>query len=117
MNCIYCKQNSDKTKGIAHIFPEGLMKNEYTLPKGFVCDKCNQYLSDLDTALIHHNHIWPWVMIMQLPGKSGKPRQSLGYANNKEGKLNFKISQKNTEKITVYSNKVEIVGKNTKSLL
>jgi len=36
-----------------HIFPESLGNDELVLPKGYVCDKCNNgVLSQLDTALI-----------------------------------------------------------------
>ena len=45
MNCLFCKQNSDNSKSVEHIIPESLGNKEHILPKGFVCDNCNQYFA------------------------------------------------------------------------
>jgi hypothetical protein len=45
MNCIFCKQNSEDGRSIEHIIPESLGNTEHTLPKGIVCDKCNEYFA------------------------------------------------------------------------
>jgi len=45
MRCIFCKQPSDNTKSIEHIVPESLGNKNHVLPKGYVCDKCNNYFS------------------------------------------------------------------------
>ncbi len=45
MRCIFCKQNSDNSKSIEHIIPESLGNKEHVLPKGVVCDMCNNYLA------------------------------------------------------------------------
>ena len=84
MNCIYCLNDSDSTKGLAHIFLEAIFRNEVTLPKGVVCDQCNNYLKKLDSALVAHNHIWPLIQLMGFPGKTGKPRKKLGFMERSE---------------------------------
>jgi hypothetical protein len=45
MRCIFCKELSDKSKSKEHIIPESLGNKEFILPRGAVCDKCNQYFS------------------------------------------------------------------------
>jgi hypothetical protein len=50
--CIYCSQTTGNFKSEEHIFPESLGNDELVLPKGYVCDKCNNgILSQLDSAL------------------------------------------------------------------
>ena len=50
--CIYCLSTTGNFKSEEHIFPESLGNDELVLPKGYVCDKCNNgVLSQLDNAL------------------------------------------------------------------
>lgn len=51
--CIYCKE-TDRTLFTSeeHVFPESLGNENLILPKGYVCDQCNnEVLSQLDSAL------------------------------------------------------------------
>jgi hypothetical protein len=43
MTCIFCDCNSNDTKTIEHIIPQSLGNVNITLPKGKVCNKCNNY--------------------------------------------------------------------------
>lgn len=45
MNCIFCKSDTTSSKSIEHIIPESLGNKSHTLPKGVVCDKCNNYFA------------------------------------------------------------------------
>jgi hypothetical protein len=45
MNCLFCKQNSDKSRSVEHIIPESLGNKDHILPRHFVCDNCNQYFA------------------------------------------------------------------------
>lgn len=45
MKCIFCKQDASKSKSVEHIVPESLGNKNHVLPKGVVCDKCNQYFA------------------------------------------------------------------------
>lgn len=45
MICIFCKENSLDSKSVEHIIPESLGNKNLVLPKGIVCDKCNQYFA------------------------------------------------------------------------
>lgn len=45
MNCLFCKQVSDNSKSVEHIIPESLGNKDIVLPRGIVCDDCNQYFA------------------------------------------------------------------------
>lgn len=45
MNCIFCKKEASSSKSIEHIVPESLGNKNHVLPKGIVCDKCNNYFA------------------------------------------------------------------------
>jgi len=45
MNCLFCKNISDNSKSIEHIIPESLGNTEHVLPRGIVCDDCNNYFA------------------------------------------------------------------------
>ncbi|MCX6030495.1 MAG: hypothetical protein NT169_14510 [Chloroflexi bacterium] len=52
--CIYCLTTTGSFMSEEHIFPESLGNDELVLPKGHVCDRCNnEVLSGLDEALIN----------------------------------------------------------------
>jgi len=46
MRCIFCKKDSSSSKSKEHIVPESLGNKSHTLPKGVVCDKCNNYFAN-----------------------------------------------------------------------
>lgn len=45
MKCIFCKSDTLSSKSEEHIIPESLGNKSIILPKGCVCDKCNNYFS------------------------------------------------------------------------
>jgi len=45
MKCIFCKCDSSNSKSVEHIIPESLGNKSHTLPKGIVCDSCNNYFA------------------------------------------------------------------------
>lgn len=50
--CIYCLTTEGSFKSEEHTVPEGMGNNDYVLPRGYVCDKCNHgVLSMLDREL------------------------------------------------------------------
>lgn len=52
-HCIYCLTKTGKFTSEEHIFPESLGNDEFVLPKGYVCDKCNnEVLARLDNTLL-----------------------------------------------------------------
>lgn len=45
MECIFCRQDSSASRSVEHIVPESFGNKSAVLPKGIVCDKCNNYFS------------------------------------------------------------------------
>ena len=45
MNCLFCKKDSSNTVSVEHIIPESLGNKDHILPRGIVCDNCNQYFA------------------------------------------------------------------------
>jgi hypothetical protein len=60
MRCIFCKKNSTDSRSVEHIIPESLGNTEHILPRGTVCDGCNNYFARkiegplLDTLWFRH---------------------------------------------------------------
>lgn len=75
--CIYCHKNTSNTIGIEHVIPESLGFKE-TLPKGYVCDECNNYFANIDNVILHNRFIALQVGIEQIPGKKDKIRREIG---------------------------------------
>lgn len=45
MRCIFCKSQSELSHSVEHIISESLGNTEHTLPRGVVCDSCNNYFA------------------------------------------------------------------------
>lgn len=45
MRCIFCKTDSASSRSLEHILPESIGNTQHVLPRGVVCDKCNNYFS------------------------------------------------------------------------
>lgn len=51
--CLYCLDSTGTFTSEEHVFPESLGNDELVLPKGYVCDKCNNgILATLDNYLL-----------------------------------------------------------------
>jgi hypothetical protein len=73
MRCIFCKCNSDACVSVEHILPESLGNTEHVLPRGWVCDACNNYFARevekpfLDSLYGKHSRFE-----MSVPNKRGR---------------------------------------------
>jgi len=45
LRCIFCKSDSASSRSVEHIIPESLGNKSHVLPKGVVCDACNNYFA------------------------------------------------------------------------
>lgn len=45
LRCLFCKNPSDESNSVEHIVPESIGNLSHTLPKGVVCDTCNNYFA------------------------------------------------------------------------
>jgi hypothetical protein len=43
--CIFCCQNSERSRSVEHIVPQSLGNTKYVLRPGIVCDGCNNYFA------------------------------------------------------------------------
>lgn len=43
--CIFCLEDASESVSVEHILPESLGNADHTLPRGVVCDACNNYFS------------------------------------------------------------------------
>lgn len=75
--CIYCLKNASNAKGVEHVIPESLGFKE-TLPKGYVCDECNNYFSKIDNTILNNRYIAMQIGTGQIPGKKDKIRKLIG---------------------------------------
>ncbi len=75
--CIYCMEDSSGAKSLEHVIPEALGCKE-TLPKGYVCDHCNNYFSEMDKCVLQNRYIALHVGTEEIPGKKGKIRREIG---------------------------------------
>jgi len=72
-HCIYCLKKSAPFNSEEHIIPEALGNEELILPKGYVCDKCNNgILSRLDNFLLDFEPISLLRVIYTPYTKAGK---------------------------------------------
>ena len=72
--CLFCQNTDEKQfSQEEHIVPESLGNRTYVLPKGIVCDKCNQYFSKLDRYFCHHHLGSGHKLLKRYKTKKGKP--------------------------------------------
>ena len=45
MRCLFCKKDSSGSRSVEHILPESIGNTSQILPRGVVCDQCNNYFS------------------------------------------------------------------------
>lgn len=110
MRCIYCPADATGAERNAHVIPQGLGSTDMVLPAGVECDSCNEYAGSLELALLHHNHIWPILMLLGVPGKRDRPRERLGFMERTvEGNLVMRAPASRT-KTSITPGKVEIEG-------
>jgi hypothetical protein len=67
MRCIFCRSDSAASRGVEHIIPEALGNIEHVLPRGVVCDACNNYFARkiegplLDTPWLRNVRSRHWI--------------------------------------------------------
>ena len=45
MRCLFCKLDTKDSVSIGHIIPESLGNTDHILPRGWICDRCNNYFA------------------------------------------------------------------------
>jgi hypothetical protein len=72
-HCIYCLEKSAPFNSVEHIIPEALGNEDLILPRGYVCDRCNNgVLAQLDNFLLDFEPISFLRVIYSPYTKAGK---------------------------------------------
>lgn len=88
MRCIFCKSQSDQSQSVEHIIPESLGNTDYVLPKGWVCDSCNNYLSrEVEAPFLNSTYGRSSRFSMQVPSKKGKIPSVFGFHPQSRSKI------------------------------
>ena len=57
MKCIFCRSSSEDSRSKEHIIPESLGNIDHILPKGVVCDQCNNYFArKVEKPVLDHSY-------------------------------------------------------------
>ena len=74
MHCIFCHKDSTASKSVEHIIPESLGNKDYFLPKGYVCDDCNNYFAvKIERVLLDQPYFRSMRFRNEIATKKGKP--------------------------------------------
>lgn len=78
--CLYCNKNDGGFTSVEHVFPESLGNKQLILPKGIVCDRCNNgVLARIDNDLLEFDQIKLLRVYLRIPNKAGDyPEVSFG---------------------------------------
>lgn len=80
MRCIFCKKDSAASRSIEHIMPESIGSRRRVLPRGVVCDRCNNYFSrKVEHPVLSHSWIRNLRAWYQVPNKKGNYPSLLGH--------------------------------------
>ena len=83
--CIFCQSAAGTFKSVEHIVPESLgnFSDRHLLPRGTVCDKCNNYFaSSVEGVVLDHTSFRNLRAKYRVPSKRGKVPYVKGYARN-----------------------------------
>lgn len=105
MTCIFCKQSSVKSKSVEHIVPESLGNTKYVLPKGIVCDKCNQYFAiKIEQQLLEIPFFKSSRYSLDIVSKKGKIPPGKGFSISPESEVEFHKSKNGDKSISFKDN-------------
>jgi len=102
MRCIFCKNPSDNSRSIEHIVPESLGNKDHILPRGIVCDKCNNYFSrKIEGPVLSQPYFMDARFRMSIPNKRERipPRRGLVC----QGGIAIEISKEQDGSQSVYA--------------
>ena len=74
MQCVFCHKESTSSKSVEHIIPESLGNKHHFLPKGYVCDECNNYFAvKIERELLEQPYFKSMRFRNEILTKKGKP--------------------------------------------
>ncbi|MGA0603918.1 HNH endonuclease [Caulobacter sp. KR2-114] len=79
MRCIFCRIESSGSRSVEHILPESLGNSKLVLPKGVVCDKCNNYFAKaVEKPFLEADAVRQMRFHEGLPSKKGRVPSIIG---------------------------------------
>jgi hypothetical protein len=101
MRCLFCKLSSDDAKSIEHIVPESLGNTRHFLPRGAVCDRCNNYFArKIEGPLLSHPSFRNLRAWYQIPTKGKKLPTLLGIQFGTDINVSLRVAS-DTDKIRI----------------
>ncbi|TRX32557.1 HNH endonuclease [Flavobacterium sp. ZT3R18] len=95
--CIFCKSPSDSSKSEEHIIPESMGSRKKILPKGIVCDKCNNYFAiKVENPILSHKAFRNIRGYYQVPNKKGKMPSVIGFIDGTNIEISLNLNKDNT---------------------
>lgn len=92
--CLFCKKSTHNSKSIEHIIPESFGSKKKVLPKGIVCDSCNNYFSiKVEKPILSHASFRNIRAFNQVPNKKGKYPSLLGEVSGTDLKVSLKLDK------------------------
>lgn len=83
MKCIFCKSDSSNSKSVEHIIPESLGNKSNILPKGIVCDNCNNYFArKVEKKVLEMPYFKSLRGRLMIENKKGKIPRVSGFTKN-----------------------------------
>ena len=107
MNCIFCKQDSSSSKSVEHIIPESLGNRSHILPKGAVCDSCNNYFAiKIEKELLSSGYFKSLRFRNEIPNKKGVvPMETAIVAHPEGGKIEVDFRE-NVIEAVIFSKRI-----------
>ena len=73
--CLFCREGDGGFKSVEHVFAESLGNKQLVLPRGVVCDRCNnRHLSELDQIFVDFMPVAMRRTILGVANKEGRIR-------------------------------------------
>lgn len=109
MKCIFCKSDSSNSVSVEHVIPESLGNDHAILPKGVVCDSCNNYFaSKVEKPVLESEEFTRLRFSQLLKSKKGRiPETEVFFGKHKvkarrHGLLKFAFNEDDFNKIESY---------------
>ena len=85
MKCIFCGNDSRDSRSVEHIIPESFGNSTAILPKGVVCDKCNNYIGrKIESPFLNSEAILLLRQELALENKNNKTINQFDYPKANE---------------------------------
>lgn len=93
MRCIFCKQSSEYSTSVEHIVPHSFGNRRAILPKGIVCDQCNNYFArKIEQPLLADRSFRNLRAWYQVPNRRGRPPSLHGLIAGTELEVGLRLT-------------------------